>query len=226
MNNNQHFLNFETFNQFFNTVNFPTLNIVSVNIRSISAIDKFNKFKMMISKFSKLPCIIAVQETWFRADLAQIYKIPGYNAVHSCRSDSYGGTSIYIQNNIHYNVEESKSKDFINAVTISLEDYKFNGKPLKFTSFYRSQKCGFEKCLNFIEKLLETYGRFPNIVVGDSNVDVLQISSSCDLIDVLSSFNYRNCHTLITRPESGTSIDNVYTNLTESIFIDTIFKVP
>lgn len=133
MINNQHFLNFETFNRFISTVNIPSLNIISINMRSISAIDKFNKFKMMISKFSKLPSIIAVQETWFRADLVQIYNIPGYNVVHSCRSDNYGGTSIYIQNNIQYKIDECKSKDYINAITISLENRKINGKSLKIT---------------------------------------------------------------------------------------------
>ena len=51
-------------------------------MRSISSIEKFNKFKLMISKFPKLPSIIAVQEIWFSSDLKQIYNIFDYNAVH------------------------------------------------------------------------------------------------------------------------------------------------
>lgn len=119
-------------------MHFNFLNIISVNIRSISSINKFNKFKSMISKLPKLPSVIAVQETWFNSSLVQIYKIPGYNVVHCSRSDGYGGTSIYIHNNLQYNVQICKSNNFIETITLSLQNHKINGKCLKITTFYRS----------------------------------------------------------------------------------------
>lgn len=222
MSNNNHFSNFDSFNNYFNQINFPLLNIVSVNIRSISAIDKFNKFKLMISNFSKLPSIIAVQETWFCSNLVQIYNIPGYNVVHCCRADSYGGTSVYIRNCFNYSIELCKSENFIETITVTLENIKIRGKPLKVTSFYRSQKCVFAKFSGFIENLVTNYGRCPSIIVGDSNVDFLNSPLSANLLEIISSFNYRNCHNLITRPKSGTSIDNVFSNITETVITDTI----
>lgn len=221
MINNQHFLNFESFETYFCGINFPTLNIISVNIRSISSIDKFNKFKCMISKLPKLPSVIAVQETWFSSNLVQIYNIPGYDVVHCCRSDGYGGASIYINNSLHYNVETCCSKDFIENITISLLNHKINGKSLKLTTFYRSQKCNVEKFVSFIENIVASYGRFPSIIVGDSNIDFIN-NTSADLINMLSSFDYKNCHTLITRPVSGTCIDNVYSNIPDELLINTI----
>lgn len=219
---NQHFSNFESFKNYIDKIKSPIFNIVSVNIRSISAVDKFNKFKVMISKFPKLPSIIAVQETWFCTNLEQIYNIPGYNVVHCSRDDNYGGTSIYIQKCFQYSIEMCESKDFINTITISIENHKIKGKPLKITSFYRSQKCDFIKFSEFIETLVTSCGRYPSVIIGDSNIDFLKNRSSVDIINILTSFNYNNCHTMITRPESGTSIDNVYSNIAESLFIDTI----
>lgn len=220
--NNKHFLNFKTFKSYYETFNFPLLNIISVNMRSISSIEKFNKFKIIISKLPKLPSVIAVQETWFSSDLAKIYNIFGYNVVHCCRSDGYGGTSIFIHNSLEYMVETCESKNFIERITISLENHKINGKSLKVTSFYRSQKCCFNEFSSFVENLLTSCGRHPSIIVCDSNIDFLRNPLSFELSDILSSFNYKNCHTLITRPESNTCIDNVYSNITEDIFIDTI----
>lgn len=222
MINNQHFLNFESFKNYIEKINFPILNIISVNIRSISGINKFNKFKTLISKLPKLPTIIAVQETWFDSKLVQIYNIPGYNVVHCCRADGYGGTSVYIRNSFQYNVETCESKDYIENITISLQNHKIKGKYLKLTSFYRSQKCNLNIFSNFIETQIARNGRQPCIIVGDSNIDFLNNSLSTNVMDILTSYGYRNCHTLVTRPGSGTCIDNVYSNIPEDLIIDTI----
>lgn len=220
--NNKHFINFDYFKDYYETFNFPLFNIISVNMRSISSIDKFNKFKIMISKFPKLPSVIAVQETWFSTNMVQIYNIFGYNGVHCCRSDGYGGTSFFINKSLKFKIDRCESKDFIDAITISLENVKINGKPLKLTSFYRSQKCCFNVFSRFLENLFTSAGRHPSMVFGDSNIDFLQNSLSLEVINLLSSFNYKNCHKLITRPVSGTCIDNVFSNFEEDIFIDTI----
>lgn len=90
----------------------------------------------MISKFPKLPSIIAVQEIWFSSDLKQIYNIFDYNAVHCWRQDRYGGTSVYINKDIDYKIDSCESKNFIES--ISLENIMIMGKPMKFSSFYRS----------------------------------------------------------------------------------------
>ena len=47
---------------------------------------------------------------------------------------------------------------------------------------------------------------------GDFNVDFLQNISN-ELLNILESYDFKNCHTLIIRPISGTSMDNVFSNI-------------
>ncbi|KAI8114851.1 hypothetical protein CVS40_12823 [Lucilia cuprina] len=61
----------------------------------------------------KLPDIICIQETWFDSKLIKLYGIPGYNTVHYCRSDSYGGTSIYVRDFILFSVEICEKNCFM-----------------------------------------------------------------------------------------------------------------
>ncbi|XP_075163372.1 uncharacterized protein LOC142236006 [Haematobia irritans] len=197
-------------------------NIMSINIRSLSSVSKFNKFKSLISQLPQLPSVIAIQETWFQKDLVQVYDIPGYKAVHSCRFDSYGGTSIYIRNLLPFSVMEITSEGFIDSVVLRLNDVKVNGKPMIFTSFYKSPKCGINNFFNFMESTLERYGRNPCVFVGDANIDLLEHRVFADLLNILMNFDFRNCHELVTRPQSESSIDHVYSNIEKQFFIDSI----
>lgn len=215
-------MNFETFNSHLANFNRKFLNIMSINIRSISSINKFNEFKLLISQFEILPNIIAVQETWFQDNLKQIYNIPGYIAVHCCRNDAHGGTSIFIRDNFECTVEYCESKHFFDAIIILLNDFKIEGKPLKITSFYRSQKCNLETFYRCFEDILQDIGISPSVIMGDSNIDFLNSSLSSDLSNLLHDFDYKSCHSLITRPYSGKSIDNIFSNFQNAIVVDSV----
>lgn len=221
MIHNQYFSEFENFIEYLKQINYSYLNIISVNVRSISSIEKFNQFKTLISNFPQLPNIIAIQETWFHSTLSSIYNIPGYNSIHCCRADGFGGTSVYVKNNLQYTVQVCENKSFCDLIVLTLENFKINGKPLKIVSFYRSPKCNVNDFYNIVENLMELYGRNYCIFVGDSNIDFLNEVSNT-LLNLLESYDFKNCHTLITRPISATSIDNAFTNLSHSIFIDAI----
>lgn len=222
ISNNNYFSNFKSFENYLKSLNFDYFNIVSVNIRSISSVDKFMKFKTLISKFKVLPNIIAIQETWFQSCVSQIYSIPGYSSIHCCRNDGYGGTSLYIRDNLQYLVEFCESKHFVDSIRISIENFKVNGRPLKLTTFYRSQKCDLSVFLCFMEDLLCNITRFPSIIVGDSNIDFHNVLDRTDLSNILCHYDYRNCHTMTTRPTSGTSIDHVYSNTQCELLIDSV----
>lgn len=224
MNHNQYFNNLKSFKHFVNSNNNQSsfINVMSINIRSISSIQKFNKFKSLVSYLPRLPTIIAVQETWFESKLAQIYNIAGYKAVHCCRSDNYGGTTVFISENLEYEIDSCESSNFVDFIALTLKNSKFNGKSLKFCSFYRSQKCDTTSFFSFLENLLIKYGRNPCVLVGDSNIDSLNNSSSEELVNLLANYDFKNCHTLITRPDSGTSIDHIYSNIYDSFNIQSV----
>ena len=68
---------------------------------------------------------------------------------------------------------------------------------------------------------MELYGRYYCIFVGDSNNDFLNEMSNT-LLNLLESYDFKNCHTLITRPISATFVDNAFTNISHSLFINAI----
>lgn len=68
----------------------------------------------------------------------------------------------------------------------------------------KNPKVNANDLLKFIETLWSQIGRLLNIIAGDSNIDLLQKKCSTNIIQLLNSFNYLNCHTLVTRRASGT----------------------
>lgn len=104
MNYNKYFKNLKKYNDYLGTISYRFFNIVSLNVRSASSLRKFNQLRNFICELYKLPDIIAIQETWFASCTASIYEIQGFNSVHSCRTDGFGGTSIYIRANLNYTV--------------------------------------------------------------------------------------------------------------------------
>lgn len=219
---NQYFDSLLTFNTHIKTQNNDSLFVITFNVRSISSFAKFNQLKSILSQFSKIPDVICIQETWFDKNLLQLYNIPGYDCVHSTRYDCFGGTSIYIREDLNFSVEVCDSKDFIETIRICIKNIKVNGKPLKILSFYRSPKNNFQVFLNFIEESLNDLSQSPYLIMGDSNVDFLQGSSSHILMDLLNCYDCRNCHNLVSRPISGTSIDNIFSNIEHILQIDSI----
>lgn len=223
-NKNKYFKSVDIFKNEFNGNgnNNNKLNIMSVNVRSISSLNKFNKFKSIVANLPVLPKIIAIQETWFQKNIIQIYAVPGYNAIHCCRIDGYGGTSFYIRDNITYTVELCESVNLIEAIRISVDGILVNGIPLKVTTFYRSPKCNVTTFLSYLENNLCEPCRTGSIILGDSNIDLIDSNSSSDLLSILSCVDYESCHQLISRPMSNTCIDHVYSNLATRLCIDSI----
>lgn len=215
--------NIKTFNSYADKISSSFLDILCLNIRSVSSISKFNKFKYELSKFSKLPDIIAVQETWISMSLASLYFIPGYEVVHCCRKDGYGGTSIFIKAGLKYSVRISNSEEFLDTVSIELQDIKIMNKCLIITSLYRSQKCSIENFFRKVDNMLISLNDAPCFFVGDFNIDTLSANRyQSSLINIFSEYNVNSCHNLITRPQSGTSIDCIFSNVADRTYVYSI----
>lgn len=222
MNSNQYFNNLSYFNRSRNSLNFSFFNVMCVNIRSVSSISKFNKFKSLIANMSKLPNVIAIQETWFQKDLTQLYAIPGYNCVHSCREDGYGGTSLYICDKLKFSVDYRRSENFVEFVAVSFENFKIGTKPLRLMSYYRSQKCSVSSFLSIIDEPVSSLATNPLIVLGDSNIDLYRSVHFGELKNLFLVYDCQNCHEMITRPASNACIDHVFSNFSSSIAIDSV----
>jgi len=57
-----------------------------------------------------------------------LYNIPGYKVIHSCRDDSYGGTSIYINEYLKFEEVLELCENNLNAICIKLIELKFDGR--------------------------------------------------------------------------------------------------
>lgn len=221
--NNQYFHDYKSYNEYIKHINYDFVNVLSINTRSVSSISKFNKFKEELSNFTKLPNIIAIQESWFDELCVQLYNIPGYEAIHCCRSDGYGGTSLYLSKNMKYEVLAKRSENFMDCIIILLPEIKFNNKPLHLVNLYRSQKCDYQSFFKNIENILEGIGSGECLVVGDFNVDMnTNNSNAMPLSNLFSEYDMYAHHKFITRPISGTSIDGVFGNLKDDIVVHSI----
>ncbi|XP_075162787.1 uncharacterized protein LOC142235420 [Haematobia irritans] len=163
-----------------------------------------------------------IQETWFKKEITQLYSMPGFESVHCCREDGYGGTSLYINSKIRYSVELSTSVNFLDVLSVKFPEYKVENKPLMVTSFYRSQKCGVNDFINSLSEILSLQARNQLIVVGDSNIDLNRDQRSVDYCSMFQSYDCESAHNMITRPETGTCIDHVFSNVSSRLFIDSI----
>lgn len=198
------------------------MNIISINIRSVSSVGKFDKFKSLIASFSKLPDVIAIQETWFQKETMQLYNIPGSASVHCCRMDGYGGTSLFINKQLNYCLQVCKSDSFVELISVTFPSVKYDNKPVKLISFYRSQKCSVQNFLEMLENILYEHARNPILLIGDSNIDMFHSPHYPDLLSIFQNFDCQSAHSLVTRPSSKTCIDHVFCNFSENIFVDSV----
>lgn len=222
MNQNNYYSNLSLFNNSIEKINYPFLNIISINIRSISSLVKFNKFKSLVSSLLRLPDIIVVQETWFKKDLLNIYSIPGYKGVHCCRDDAYGGVSLYISEDLKFSVHSCKSVSYTELISVSLPYVRVNGKPLVVVAYYRSQKCLVADFLSLIEEDMELLSGKSAVVLGDTNIDQFSSDRFKDLENFFLCYDCHSCHRLMTRPASFTSIDHVFCNEPGKLYVDAV----
>ncbi|XP_075158076.1 uncharacterized protein LOC142231348 [Haematobia irritans] len=146
--------------------------------KSISSINKFNKFKNEISQLINLPDVIAIQETWISRQYVNLYKIDGYKAVHCVRMDGFGGTTIFVKSTLKHNTVINKSENNLDIVAIELPEIKLNNLKITILSIYGSQRCVVSNFIAQLELALKEFRSSNILVVGDVNVD-LPSSGTC-----------------------------------------------
>ncbi|XP_075147172.1 uncharacterized protein LOC142221345 [Haematobia irritans] len=85
-----------------------------------------------------------------------------------------------------------------------------------------SQKCNSNTFMYMLDNILNDYARNALVVVGDANIDLIQNPCKVDLLSLLQNYDCKIAHKLVTRPDSGTCIDHVFSNFSERLFIDSV----
>lgn len=185
---------------------------LSFNARSISSINKFNKFKEQLFLLPNLVHVIAISESWIRKEITQIYSIPNYKAEFSCREDGYGGVVLFIHESLKYKMNEINT-GMLNSIEIEFPEICIRGKSIKLYTYYRSQKVKIDDFLEDLKQRLETNTDKNCLMLGDSNIDLSKDSiKAIKLKSLCETHNFDICNTNVTRPISKSIIDHVICN--------------
>lgn len=190
------------------------INFMHINIGGLNC--KFTEFSVLLENSE--PNVLGVSEHWFLNNDIEQVKLNGYKLIsHSSRSEYIrGGTAVYVQENMCFSdiVINCKSVEKVFEFSVC----EVNVADLKITCIcvYRSPKADFNQFYTKLDTLLqEVYspGKFV-VLLGDFNVHFLRVDTSAsDLNSLLSSYGLISHITGITRPSSGTQVDNIFSNI-------------
>ena len=194
-------------------------NIFVQNIRSLRA--NFDTFSLYIASLNSMPDLIFVTEIWIYSKECSEFCLPGYN-FRACCNDSYrsGGVGVFIRNNIvNYSIQVYNR---ITADIISL-DLDVAGKNWTFICIYRFNKGSVNGFCDDLESLLRKLTKNNVAILGDLNLNLLDIDESYGYQSMLASYGLISFLNEPTRMQS--CLDHVFMK-SEQIFGINIINLP
>lgn len=194
----------DSLNDFINISHTNHLCLMHMNVQRCANLNKFHDIITFISSMSKKPDVIMLTETWIIKGTENIYQIPGYNGVHSCRDVPSGGVSVYYKDYLPCELL-STSNDEVSFINVRIYS-------LTITALYMPKVAHFS---SLIPRLHELLANEPNkhVLMGDFNINILNNSNiSNSYVDTIESLGFSVLNTLPTRPCSGSLIDHIVAN--------------
>lgn len=189
------------------------LKILYLNIRSLR--NKLFELEYLLELINpeERPDIIALTEIWIYKDENSKFNIKGYNPIFANRQTSKaGGVCFFVKSNIIFN----EILNYDNG-EFSLLGIKLIKNNLNIFIIYRSPNSNNELFYNIFDNLLSSHSK--NIILGDFNYDLLNISSNTEIYTQVIE---TNGHTIINKVKnkfptrqtltSKTIIDHVITD--------------
>ena len=224
-----HYYDMSEFKSFLKNEN--GLNILSLNCCSLRA--KYDDLSIFIQEIESCNLhidVLCLQETWL--DSGEVYdylNIDGFTFINQGRRIStHGGLGIYIKKHLEFkHLNVAQQSDIFESQFIEIKAHGSKKKCIILGNIYRPPRNtteNYSQFLNDFQVYLQELGTksHPVTVIGDFNIDLLQISSKPLFMDIFqmvvgSSFNPR-----ITFPSrfnlngnSCTLIDNIFVNMCE-----------
>ena len=188
-----------------------------VNARDLRRLSQFDDLCVLIDESAVNLDVVMVSETWFSDFDANNYGIPNYNCIFSCRpKGGGGGVAAYVHSAVHLVSSETRCSDdgSVQIVQIRIRRPGFEGFIVGVYS--RSREC-YQTLFDHLDELIPTRGDLPIILLGDTNIDLLQ-NDGCKLeyCSFLSSKGLEPVVNVATRPNlrsdaqiSGSCIDHI-----------------
>ena len=200
-------------------INYPmhdnSISFMNWNIRSIPT--NFKTFKDLLYIDNVFCDILSFCETRLTTDLENLYTLPNYTVFHEHRDRHGGGASLFIKDYLKPKLLSNMSFTSPGNVEVVSASIEVNGMKLFISSVYRPPSGDIEVYLSKMEELL-VFARDNDFtkyyIMGDMNVNLLNNTDndSADLLNLMSSYAVYPMITKVTRPESRTLLDHMWTN--------------
>lgn len=145
--------------------------IMYTNAQSCANMRTHDEVKLFVQNCDSAMDIIIIAETWYNGNETQIYDIPGYTAIHSCRARRGGGLSMYVSSTCVID-DFAVIETTINAVSVEISNLKGISK-LRIIGVYRPPaRPNYEDMVTTIDSLLSNRSIKNTVVCGDFNINV------------------------------------------------------
>ena len=188
--------------------------IVHQNIRSFNK--NYDSFSVLISSIARNVDVIILTETWFTKGLCAT--IPGYSDYHTFRLDRIGGgVSVYVRSGLVCNMkrEHTYVSDNIEICTVEIFPNNLNLKQSVVVSgIYRPPDSPVQLFNDKINDIVASYVRKSAVMIGDFNIDILNLELCTDFVNVMYSNSFYPLINIPTRVTNTSSkcIDHIWFN--------------
>lgn len=187
------------------------LTIGYMNIRSIR-----NKFEELQCYLRLHRChILTITETWLSEDEVQFFELQGYRAVHSCREGRGGGTSLFVCDEIGFEV-----MDIIGGISpCNIIRIKLCHVKLQVLAVYRPPGFDIGAFQEVLYNLLHSC-KGDTVVIGDMNVDLLKPDAAelKEYLDTVTICGFRVANNV--DEENATRVTSDSTTLIDHVLIN------
>lgn len=194
--------------------NVGQFSIMHINIQGLN--HKFLQFTVLVAETS--PDVLCLTEHWFMNDDITLFCLPGYKlAAHFSRSEfNRGGCAIFMKENINALNVSVNFACIEKQCEFSICEASFEDVKLVCICLYRSPMGDRNVFFSGVADLLEdVYGPDKYFVIaGDFNVHFERADKDCsELCQLLSCYGLVGHINGITRPSSGSQLDNIFSNV-------------
>lgn len=178
--------------------------ILIQNIRSMRA--NFDTFNLYVASLDEPPDLIFLTEIWIYSNECSEYSLPNYD-FRTCCSDSYraGGAGVFIHRDfLNFSLQYC---NWISADLLIL-DIKFAKYNWTFICVYRFHNRDIPQFCKELEDLLQARNTKNIAILGDININLLDINDSLGYQTILASYGFESLINEPTRMES--CLDHVF----------------
>lgn len=198
--------------------------LLHLNVQGIANRNKLMLFEVFLSTIQYRVDCLCLSETWLTDEVVSLCKIGGYKLVNCfCRTAQIrGSVAIFGKSDLKMQPLTVAVQPVESLCEFSCCKLYTHHSHIKIVCIYRSPggtEGDFNVFLDTLDQILQHIwsSNIRVILCGDFNVDFSVVTKrSSSLLEMLSSYNLQPHVSGVTRPASGTRLDNVFSNFSDT----------